>query len=245
MKQFPATRKLPRALSAVCFALLVLGFLFISVDFVLYSPGFYRNQFAKNNAAEEVELSQAELDRVMYRLIDYFKGKTDDLQIEVTFESMDEPRLFYTEDELSHMADVKKVFAGFKTAAVVLLVASLLGLALLVLFTEKREVPALLSRGAAFGCGILFGILLLVGLALLLFFEPLFKAFHAVFFPQGNWQFPWDSNMLAILPESLFLTAAVLIAVSGLSLGVLLFAAGLTVQLVLRKKKKTAAVSDD
>ncbi len=196
----------------------------------------FRSKFAKNNAMEAVELSQPELDRVMYGLIDYFKGKSDDLQIHVTFESIGEPRPFYTEDELSHMADVKKVFDGFEAAAIVLLVLSLVGLGLLAFLTKKSDIPALLSRGAVFGCGILFGVLLLIGLALLLFFEPLFTAFHAVFFPQGNWQFPWDSNMLAILPESLFLTAAILIAVSGVSFGVLLFGAGLTVQLLLRRK---------
>jgi uncharacterized membrane protein len=42
-----------------------------------------------------------------------------------------------------------------------------------------------------------------VGVAAALAFEPLFLAFHYVFFPQGNFLFdPATSNLLRLYPES-------------------------------------------
>ena len=50
----------------------------------------------------------------------------------------------------------------------------------------------------------------LLGVGSVLFFEPLFVAFHGVFFAAGTWSFPPGSHLTSLFPEALFSDAAVL-----------------------------------
>ncbi len=100
-------------------------------------------------------------------------------------------------DERSHMADVRSVFAGVRAV----LAAALIVLAWR-LVRGLRAGPrhlARLARDGAIGAAVLVGA---VGVLAAVAFEPLFMAFHLVFFPQGNFLFdPATSNLLAIYPE--------------------------------------------
>jgi len=100
-------------------------------------------------------------------------------------------------DERSHMADVRGVFAGLRAvlaAALIVLVWRLVrGL------RAGSGYLARLARDGAIGAAVLVGV---VGVLAAVAFEPLFMAFHLVFFPQGNFLFdPATSNLLAVYPE--------------------------------------------
>ena len=67
--------------------------------------------------------------------------------------------------------------------------------------------------------------LVLIVLPLLLSLVPweaLFSSFHALFFPQGNWQFPPDSLLIQTYPEGFFVMFAVFWGAFCLLSGVLL-----------------------
>jgi uncharacterized membrane protein len=65
-------------------------------------------------------------------------------------------------------------------------------------------------RCAALLC---IGIPLLLAAITALAFGPLFTFFHHVFFPQGNWQFPWNAYLILIFPEPFWIMAALLILI--------------------------------
>ena len=44
-------------------------------------------------------------------------------------------------------------------------------------------------------------------------FDTLFTLFHEVFFPQGNWEFPVDSNMIRLYPYAFWQLTAVALGV--------------------------------
>ena len=124
--------------------------------------------------------------------------------------------------ERSHLADVRDVFAGVRAV----LVAALIALAWR-LVRGLRAGPrhlARLARDGAIGAAVLVGA---VGVLAAVAFEPLFMAFHLVFFPQGNFLFdPATSNMLAVYPEPYWYGVTLRVGLAFVALAVAVAAAG-------------------
>lgn len=96
-------------------------------------------------------------------------------------------------DERSHMADVKSVFRG---VGIAWWISGLL-LGALVIRGRRRGYLAILVRDAALFAGIA---VLAVALIAAVAFVPAFLLFHQVFFPQGNYLFAPDSDLLRVYP---------------------------------------------
>jgi integral membrane protein (TIGR01906 family) len=102
----------------------------------------------------------------------------------------------FTAAENAHMADVRNVFIG---ARIVGIVAALVATLLLVRAARRgRRAAVVLARDAAIAAGIGTAI---IAVAAAVAFDPLFLLFHEIFFPQGNFLFPADSNLLAMYPD--------------------------------------------
>ena len=107
-----------------------------------------------------------------------------------------EPPLF-TEDEYSHMADVRRVFDGAK----LLIPAGLFVMAIRLQRARARSAEAMfrLVRDGAVAAGVVVAAL---GIIAALAFEQAFLLFHEVFFPQGNFLFdPATSNLVRLYPD--------------------------------------------
>jgi integral membrane protein (TIGR01906 family) len=103
------------------------------------------------------------------------------------------PQPLFTADERAHMADVRAVFAATKVAFAVGLV---LVLAVLVLTAPAARARLIRNASLAAGVGVS-----LIAVAAAVAFDPLFLLFHEIFFPQGNFLFPANSNLLAMYPD--------------------------------------------
>jgi len=105
-------------------------------------------------------------------------------------------RDFWTDDERAHMADVRRVFDAAKFAIPV-------GLLVLVIRLQRarargaREMWMLVRDGALWSVGLVA----VIGVVAVVAFEPLFLAFHYLFFPQGNFLFPPSSNLIRLYPD--------------------------------------------
>jgi integral membrane protein (TIGR01906 family) len=107
-----------------------------------------------------------------------------------------EPPLF-TDDEYSHMADVRRVFDGAK----LLIPAGLFVMAIRLQRARVRSAEAMfrLVRDGAVAAGVVVAVL---GIIAALAFEQAFLLFHEVFFPQGNFLFdPATSNLVRLYPD--------------------------------------------
>lgn len=101
-----------------------------------------------------------------------------------------------TENEISHMEDVKKVFI----ISMVVLIISIILVVFLKFKTKKEYFMQALKESSILA----FLIIILLLILSLFNFEILFIYFHKIFFPQGNWLFPVNSTMIQVFPESLF-----------------------------------------
>jgi integral membrane protein (TIGR01906 family) len=105
-------------------------------------------------------------------------------------------RSLFDESERGHLADVRQVF---RAVNIVWTIAGVVVVALLLRARLRGYVLRMVRAGAlASAAGVLA-----VGIVAAVAFEPLFLAFHYVFFPQGNFLFdPATSNLLRLYPES-------------------------------------------
>ncbi|MBI2323483.1 MAG: DUF1461 domain-containing protein [Chloroflexi bacterium] len=103
----------------------------------------------------------------------------------------------FTADEVSHMADVRRVFIG---AQALMYASAVLAILLVALALRRgRRAAARLLRNGALAAG---ATVLVVGVAAAVAFEPAFLAFHYVLFPQGNFLFGPGSNLIRLYPEA-------------------------------------------
>jgi integral membrane protein (TIGR01906 family) len=100
----------------------------------------------------------------------------------------------FTADEYAHMADVRTVFRGAEIAAVVALVVA----AYRVIRARGRDGGLRLIR---LGALVSVAIVALIGVVAIAAFDQLFLLFHEVLFPQGNFLFAPDSNLIRLYPE--------------------------------------------
>lgn len=105
-------------------------------------------------------------------------------------------RQVFTAQEYAHMADVRRVFVGARIAAGTAAAAA--AFFVIRAWRRERRAAARLVRNASALAG---AAVLIVAVAAALAFEPLFLLFHRVFFPQGNFLFGPDSNLLALYPD--------------------------------------------
>ena len=114
--------------------------------------------------------------------------------------------------ERSHMVDVRNVVLpaaiGFAVAVA--------GLALLLVTNWRR---AWLWRAIPVGSGALTLAGVVIGIAVLFFFDAAFLLFHLVFFPQGNFSFdPRTQRLTQLFPDQFWTETSIAIAVTGLAI---------------------------
>jgi uncharacterized membrane protein len=75
-----------------------------------------------------------------------------------------------------------------------------------------------------------------IGVAAAVAFDPLFLLFHELFFPQGNFLFAPDSNLLRLYPEWYWQGITAGVAVSFIALALL---AAVAAQIALQRRSNT------
>jgi hypothetical protein len=104
------------------------------------------------------------------------------------------PDPIFTADESMHMADVRSVFRGAEYAAA-------LALFVIVFRVQRASRQGGALRLVRAGALTATGIVAVIAVAAAVAFDPLFLLFHEVFFPQGNFLFAPDSNLIRLYPE--------------------------------------------
>ncbi len=118
--------------------------------------------------------------------------------------------------ERSHMVDVHDIMRAF---------GAVVGLAILALvvvaWTNRRH--AWTWRAVARGSGALAIVGVVVGIAVVFFFNEAFLLFHLVFFPQGNFSFdPRTERLTQLFPDLFWTETTIALALVGMGLAVVI-----------------------
>lgn len=110
----------------------------------------------------------------------------------------DELRVEMSEEERSHMYDVRTLHDNFKAAAYILVIAS---------------IPVIIFYGISW---ISLSVVGVIGIIMALFPSLFFDLFHRIFFPQGNYLFDPGSKLLTLYPEAFFINLFLLSLIIGI-----------------------------
>lgn len=109
--------------------------------------------------------------------------------------------------EVEHMTDVKRVMLIALTAGALLFIAALFASRSL-----RTRAPGAIRKSLFTGSWLTLGVLVALLVIGFLGWEPLFTAFHQLFFPQGNWQFRMSDTLIRLYPPQFWVDAALAIA---------------------------------
>lgn len=223
--------KLLRILSAVCGAFVVLGVILNCVNFFCFQKSFYQREYQKLDTAEQIGMSGADLQAATDALLDYLRGKREDLHVQATIGG--QQREVFNQREILHMADVRTLY----------LWAMRIGNGLLILaaafylwaWIGGRDKAAVLG-GYLQGNYILLGLIAALGIYAALDFNSFWTGFHKIFFTNDLWLLdPRTDILIQMVPEQFFFDLVMRIVVSAaVIIAVLMVAAHLA-----KRRQKT------
>ncbi|HEX6140170.1 MAG TPA: DUF1461 domain-containing protein [Candidatus Limnocylindria bacterium] len=203
------SRANPALLAAFGVALAVA--ILLTGPMLLFVPPVVSFEQARHDVPSLLGTNQATVDRATGSMLgDLFTGGDFAVSIDRRGPVLDAA-------ERSHMRDVGGVVRTLLAADLVALAAALL-LGRRLRNERHRRGRAMVLAASAIGA-----LAVLLGAVFAVAFDAAFTVFHGIFFPQGNWQFGPDSNLLRFFPEPLWFDLA-LIAGGSIVVGALLVA---------------------
>ncbi|MCR1898900.1 TIGR01906 family membrane protein [Irregularibacter muris] len=179
------------------------------VEIATFNRSFYWNEYEKHQVMENTGIEKVELMDITEEMLDYLKGKREDLIIHG--EVRGNQQLIFDERDQLHMVDVQKLFLqGFSlrnTCAIIVLLAALY---LLLIKKDKKT----FARGVFLSGVIALGTILLMGLIITTDFSRYFDMFHYIFFSNDLWRLdPGQSILINLVPLEFFINIAGRIAI--------------------------------
>ena len=192
---------------------LLLIVLFVSIYIPTFSLAYYERHYNDSGMAEHIQISEEELMIVTERLLDFMRGRYDNLYITATIAG--EERQFFNQREIYHMEDVRDLFLAGYTIRNVAIAMFSLSLAYLIFF--NRDALEVFAKCYVFG--ISFFLLSILGLVLLILtdFETYFIIFHEILFSNDLWILnPATDLLINLVPLQFFIDIFTFVSISFL-----------------------------
>ena len=197
----------------------------VTIAWAFNSLWIYQAGFAKYDVGQTLGLSSSELDRSASELITYFNDPYQEfLDINVTYNTGVTAPL-YDQADILHMKDVKGVIWLDYSLLLLAVIYSLVYILVTVIW-NKRNGRKDLALGAACGGGLTVALLCFLGIFVVTGFDSFFITFHEIFFPQGNWQFPFGDHMIALFPDGFWSNVTMLVGLVALVLAIIVWCLG-------------------
>lgn len=223
--------KLLRILSAVCGAFVVLGIILNCVNFFCFQKSFYQREYQKLDTAEQIGMSGADLQAATDALLDYLRGRREDLHVQATIGG--QQREVFNQREILHMADVRTLYLwAMRIGNGLLILAAAFYLWAWIGGRDK----AVVLGGYLQGNYILLGLIAALGIYAALDFNSFWTGFHKIFFTNDLWLLdPRTDLLIQMVPEQFFFDLVMRIVVSAaVIIAVLMVAAHLA-----KRRQKT------
>ena len=159
----------------------ILLMIFVAVDSFILQGAFLDGTNQKYGVAGDLHMSQEDLTKATYAMVEYVEGKIPKAQVMVVVDG--QKTGFFTEKELVHLEDVRNLIHGFKVFRNICIIIFAVGA---ILFLYKKKI-----RELCVGFWISWGILLLAAFAVGAFafidIDLVINGFHEIFFDNDLW----------------------------------------------------------
>ena len=186
----------------IAMACLPLCILLGTFEVMLHDDSYLNSLASKTSTLQlaEPRIPDSEAQAVSAEVVSYVRGGS---VLPIAHSS------YFHEEELSHLADVRKVMFCALIVFVVLAAAVVISLAGIIALTKKLPVTRKhLLQKLLFLAGLETAVLAIVALLASLAFDKAFTLFHLVLFRSGQWQFPQNYLLVNLFSTSFFATFA-------------------------------------
>ncbi|MCL2527185.1 MAG: TIGR01906 family membrane protein [Defluviitaleaceae bacterium] len=194
-----------------------------SIIFPTFFLPFFRQQYASQERADYIGMSDEELMYVTVELLNYMRGRRDDMDgIRATVNG--EEQEFFSERDKIHMVDVRVLYDRLFIVRNVAFFG-FVGLVLLMAITKSpvRHLLARCSREVMAGFLLLSAILAGV---IAIDFDRAFEIFHLIFFNNDYWiLFPPRDRLVMMVPLQFFINISIFIGILWASLPIIVIIA--------------------
>lgn len=196
-------------------------FLLSIVDILCFNHSFYAYEYKKNDQAEVIGMSDADLLKSTDALLDYLKGKKDTIAVKAEING--EVREVFTERESLHMVDVRSLYQN------AMHVRNICGFVSVILFSAvflfcKKDRYSVMKDGFENGLFMVGSCVVCILIWAVIDFDNFWMDFHYLFFDNDLFLLdPAHSVMINMFPESFFFDLVLCIIVCFVLVCVLIY----------------------
>ncbi len=207
-----------RAFRTLAYLLAFVAIIITAVDVMSFDLKFFRDFYSKNNSAEEIGISFEDLMTSTEVLLDYTRGTTESMDVEVTVDGRKEE--MFNKRETDHMVDVRELYLG----AIFIRNAGVIFFGMMVLSDRFRKRFSFSSHWHSVkqAATIIFAVIALIVMAAVIDFNTFWTNFHLIFFRNDLWLLnPNTDRLILMVPLDFFIalvTRIILAAITGCSL---------------------------
>lgn len=192
--------------------------LFGSIEFHAFNANYYKSEYQKLNTAESIGMSNEALFEATDALLDYLKGKRNDISCVQEINGIE--REVFDERETKHMVDVLALYQNASKVCGICIGIGMISLGYLFYLskTKKRETSqVLLDIKDGFRQVVCAFLIVAGGLVFyaVVDFSRFWTTFHEIFFSNDLWLLdPRISIMINMFPEEFFFGMVMRIALT-------------------------------
>lgn len=229
--------------SAIASIMLIIATLIISVEMFALSPDFFMSEYKKLDTAQDLGLSEQDLQTITKNLIGYTAGARESLDMRASFNGA-EREVFTDKTEKDHMVDVRALYLNARGVRTACLIGAAALVILAFILSGKRALRSI-CRSFLRVSGAFLIVVAVIAIYAAIDFTGFWISFHHVFFSNDLWQLdPNTSVLIRLVPEQFFsdLVAKIIIMFVSLFAG-LNIAAGAGSYILKRNNSKEAVRS--
>lgn len=230
---------LPRIIQGIALVALALALFTLPVAFTVRyaatSASWWERGFERYDATRRTGLPQDEVLRIATETRDYLANDEERLNVLVGGVA------FYSEREVLHMIDVKRLMSRTYDSGWAALgyIVAFLGF---IVWRQRRRSARAIARSLAVASGIVAALVVVLAVVALAGFESAFRSFHLLFFTNDLWQLSSRDGLIQLFPQRFFFDTTLLIggvtfAVVGLT--------GIVSAIALRHGPRLQSPNDD
>ena len=197
----------------------------LSVRYTATSASWWERGFERYDATRRTGLPQDEVLRVAAETREYLAN--DDERLDVTVDGAP----FYSEREILHMIDVKRLMSRVYDAGWAAL-GFIIAFVAAVIWRRRGQAARILAQTTLSACGIVTTLVMILGVLGLTGFDSAFRRFHLIFFTNDLWQLDSSDGLIQLFPQRFFFDTTMLIG--GVTLGFIVVVGALSVMTLRR-----------